>query len=267
MSGTPAPHPRHDAVAAAIREAYRQSHPAMGYRVERRSLGWFQYAPGPDLAGAVTVDEIDPASIRDLAPEIRRAYGDSAQVALHVEGRTLDARLRDALVAAGFEPIDGTTYLAHVGDASPVPLPHDVGIEDAGDATLAEWVRVKQQGFANGDADPPPDDLERELALRRAERAGAGRFRLASVGGQPAAAIGFYDGRDRLVFDLATPPRFRRRGLARVLLARVIAETKDAGHRSVVINTDENGWPAAWYRRLGFTDEVYWRRRYRVPVP
>jgi ribosomal protein S18 acetylase RimI-like enzyme len=51
-------------------------------------------------------------------------------------------------------------------------------------------------------------------------------------------------------------------GVARHLLCRVIADSYDHGCRSVVINTDPDDTPIKWYRRLGFTDEVYWRRNY-----
>ncbi len=54
----------------------------------------------------------------------------------------------------------------------------------------------------------------------------------------------------------------RQRGIARHLLAQVIADAYDSGARSVIINTDPQDTPIQWYRREGFKDEVYWYRRY-----
>jgi len=52
------------------------------------------------------------------------------------------------------------------------------------------------------------------------------------------------------------------KGIARQLLCQVIADSYDNGCRSVIINTDPTDTPIQWYNRLGFTDEVHWRRTY-----
>jgi hypothetical protein len=36
--------------------------------------------------------------------------------------------------------------------------------------------------------------------------------------------------------------------------------------RSLLINSDDGGPAADLYRRLGFTDDVYWHRRYARPT-
>jgi GNAT superfamily N-acetyltransferase len=134
------------------------------------------------------------------------------------------------------------------------------------EASLAEWSTTKLQGFANSEAAPDPQRLAREVALRRAEIAGEGRFLLARSGRAAASIIGLYEGEDRHVFLLATRIPFRNRGIARWLLTHVIAEAYAAGRRSVLINCDPDDTPIRLYRRLGFTDEVYWRRRYEPPT-
>jgi len=99
--------------------------------------------------------------------------------------------------------------------------------------------------------------------VRQSELASMGRFFIARVGDEPAASLGYYDGTDRLIFNLATRMPFRMRGIAKQLLCGVVANSYDQGCRSVVINTDPSDTPIQWYRRFGFTDEVYWRRNYR----
>jgi hypothetical protein len=123
---------------------------------------------------------------------------------------------------------------------------------------------VKLQGFADSEDEPDPGRLATELALRRAENRGSGRSLLASVRGEPAAVLGLWGEADWVIFNLATRLPFRRR-LAELLLAEVLHEAADTpGCRAVVINGEEEDWPLSWYRRYGFSDEVYWRRRYRL---
>lgn len=77
------------------------------------------------------------------------------------------------------------------------------------------------------------------------------------------AILGHYTGQDQMVFTLATRLPFRRRGIARAMLARWSADGDQRGVRSHLINCDDGGPADALYHRLGFTDEVYWYRRYR----
>lgn len=265
MSETAVRHAQHDIVVAAVRELYRTSQPAMGYRVERRALGWFQHPPGGESFGSVTVDAIEPAAVPELLAEIRRVYGHSA-VTVNVDDRARDAELGPALAAAGFTPDERTTFLAFVGEPPVVARPDGVEVAESGIDDLDVWARIKLQGFGNSDAEPDGDALAREVSLRRAEIRGEARLRLALVDDEPACAIAFYDGPDLLIFNLATPPRFRGRGLARLLLLDTVAGADAARCRSAVINADEEDWPVTWYHRLGFTDEVYWRHRYRLPA-
>ena len=51
-------------------------------------------------------------------------------------------------------------------------------------------------------------------------------------------------------------------GIARRLLCDAVAEGYARGCRSVLINTDEKDTPTELYRRLGFTDEIYWTQEY-----
>ena len=90
--------------------------------------------------------------------------------------------------------------------------------------------------------------------------AGQGRALAARVKGESVAVAAFYEGDDRFIFVLGTRVPFRHRGIGRTLLAHVVHDPGASGCRSVMINADEGGRPEALYRRLGFTDEVHWRR-------
>ena len=96
--------------------------------------------------------------------------------------------------------------------------------------------------------------------------AGGAHYWLARVDGDPAAALSWYDGEDRLVFSLATRLPFRRRGIASHLLCRLLGDSERKNTRSVVINANEVGIPIKLYRRLGFTDEVYWHATYELEL-
>jgi len=80
-----------------------------------------------------------------------------------------------------------------------------------------------------------------------------------------ATAAGFYR---TAAFEVWVDDRARADRLTPALLARWSAEGAAHGVRSQLINCDAGGPAEALYRRLGFTDENYWYRRYhRGPAP
>ena len=255
-------HPQHDAIAATLRSWYITSAPAMGYQVERRRFGFYMRPPAG--FGEVTVTDAGPEDVPALLADVRAYYGDTS-AGIFVEDRRADAIFGPALVAAGCTRAAAETHLVHVGAAPEVrPVPGVVP-EPMTDATAAEWSTTKLQGFANREDAPDPERLAAEIAVRRAESTGAGRFLFARAGRDPAAILGLYDGEDRHIFLLATRVPFRNRGIARWLLSHIIAEAHADGCRSVLINCDPADTPIQLYRRLGFTDEVYWRQHYEPP--
>jgi GNAT superfamily N-acetyltransferase len=62
---------------------------------------------------------------------------------------------------------------------------------------------------------------------------------------------------------VATRIPFRHRGIAKQLVSYVLADAYKQGIRAVIINADQTGMPIEIYRRLGFTDEVFWRQGYK----
>jgi GNAT superfamily N-acetyltransferase len=256
-------HPQHDAVARAVASWYRESKPDLGYTVTRRPYGWLQRHPAVHGA-AVTLAPLAPRDVPAALAAIRADLG-AVSATLRVEGRDADAGLRPALEAAGCEAGSAESFLAFVGEPPAVPALPGVALEDVDEDTLAEWAATKVAGFAGIDpAAVTTGQLRAEIAIRAAEMRGRCRLRLARVEGAPAAAVACYTGDDWLVFSLATLPVFRDAGLARVLLADALARARVAGARATLINADPEDWPHAWYVRLGFEDEVYWRRTYRL---
>jgi GNAT superfamily N-acetyltransferase len=251
-------HAEHDRLVEEVRSWYRTSFPKMGYHVERRRCGFYGRA-----AGRIVVDALTPGEIPEFLEDARRYFGDrSAEIWL--ENERDDRALGVGLVAAGCARQNATVYLAHVGSRPKPRAQSDVNIEPVHAETLTEFAIVRLKGFANSERQPSNEQIAREVAIRQAELKGAGRFLIARVGREPAAILAYYAGIDRLIFLLATRVPMRNRGVARDLLAHVVADAYDSGGRSVIINTDPQDTPSQWYRREGFDDEVYWHCRYAL---
>ena len=255
-------HPEHERLSEEVRSWYRTSTPELGYQVVQRRFGSYRrHAEDPDSA-LIIVDALSPDEVPEFLADAT-SYFDKRAVNIWIEDKNLDATLGPALIAAGAASDKENTHLAHVGQRPERFQLSGITVENVTADTLMDYVLVKLKGFANSEDAPPVGDVEKELAVRQSELASIGRFLIARVNDEPAAILGYYDGSDRLIFNLATRTPFRMRGIARHLLCQVVADSYDQGCRSVVINTDPDDTPVQWYRRLGFTDEVYWRRSYR----
>jgi GNAT superfamily N-acetyltransferase len=255
-------HPEHDRLREEVRSWYRTSWPQRGYHVEYRRFGFYRrHAEHPD-SGLIIIETLRVDEVSEFLADAS-SYFDNRPVHLGFEDKNLDRTRGPSLVAAGCAIDNANTYLAHVGPRPDrVQLPR-VTVEPVTADTLMDYVRVKLKGFANSEDDPPGKNIDEELSVRKPEFESIGRFLIARIGDDPAAILGFYEGSDRLIFNLATRTPFRMKGIARQLLCQVIADSCDQGCRSVIINTDPADTPIQWYNRLGFTDEVYWRRGYR----
>jgi GNAT superfamily N-acetyltransferase len=256
-------HPAHDELVVEVARWYREPTPDMGYDLVESRFGWFNRPTSTGRGRGTVRPGVGAGDVDALVAEAQDAIAlDSLE--LVCDDRPTAAELGPALAARGFEPGTATVFLAYVGDpdhfdsSGPDGLAIDSVSREGEELTV--WGTVKLQAFADSEEPPAPEALERELAVRRAEMAGQARALLARLGGEVPAICGFYEGVDRYVFLLGTRLRFRRRGIARALLSHVVHGAAALGCRSVVINADESGRPAALYQRLGFTDEVHWRR-------
>jgi ribosomal protein S18 acetylase RimI-like enzyme len=193
-----------------------------------------------------------------------RDYFGQTEIDLWIDDRSKNATLGAALVNQRCVRSESTIYLAHVGALPKASVTAaDLVIEPVTAVNLKDFVVVKLKGFANSEDEPPPECIEREIAVREKEMRGPGRFFIARTMGEDVAILGYFEGRDRLIFNLATRVPFRMTGIAKVLLDSTLADSRDGGCRSVIINTNPEDTPINWYRRIGFTDEVYWRQTYR----
>lgn len=257
-------HPDHDAVVAEVRRWQTESFPAMGYVRERRRFGVYSRNVHLSFMNSVLIDALAPEEIPALLEEVRRFYGD-AEIDVSIDDPERDAVIGPALVAAGLERGRAFLTLVHVGELPGAGTVPELVIEELTEADIVPFSVAKIKGFLSDEAEPTPDRLTVENAFRRVEMAGDGRGLLARVSGEVAAVLSFYEGRDRGIGILTARLPFRERGIARALLCHLLADSHARGCRSVVIGADPEDTPITFYRRLGFTDPVYWSRGYSLP--
>jgi GNAT superfamily N-acetyltransferase len=252
-------HPEHDAVSREVHRWYNSSVPEIGLDGTAHWFG-FTCMIGADRARVVlTID--DPAGVPAALTAARAACAADSFTVM-VDDRDRAARLDAALRKHGCSYEESTTFLALTGPmASPAAGPDRLEVASIGTSELETWARVKLQSFADSEDAPAADAVTAEVTARRGE-APLAEYQLGILDGEPVAVLAHYPGADDLVFILGTRTPFRHRGIAQAMLARWVAAA--AGGRSLIINARDGGAPAALYRRLGFTDEVYWYSRYEL---
>jgi len=265
-------HTHHDLVAREVRSWYTEwpgrapgpagSDAGVEVRVRETSFGFLR--DGRAAGGRRVVLMLDdPSGVADALASCEEFFG-TPSFDVWVDDRQRAATLDPVLVSHGFHPEDNTIVLALTGplDASEGPAELDV-IEVIDDEHLRTWASVKVVAFSNSEDEPPSDAIAKEMEARRAEWPIA-RYDLANLRREPVAILAHYmASEDQMVFNLATRVPYRHLGIAQALLRGWAERATDAGARSLLINCDEHGQPAALYRRIGFTDEVYWHRRYQ----
>jgi hypothetical protein len=252
-------------VSSEVRSWYTASTPAIGLSVLQTHYGFLTDSDRADHKRLVLTEESPQA----VAPSVEAAaeFCGTSAFEVWVEDRARADRLTPALTSAGMEPVQDTIVLALVGPLRANPGPDGPSVEDVFDPEqLREWATIKIQGFSDAEARPDPERLRTEMAERQREWPVC-RYQLARLVGEGVAILGHYTGRDQMVFNLATRLPFRHRGIAQSMLARWSEEGDEQRVRSRLIDCDDRGPADALYRRLGFTDELYWYRRYRRSAP
>lgn len=141
----------------------------------------------------------------------------------------------------------------------------DLRIEGVTSSTVRDYEVVRTQAFSDCEDEPDEFEVAANTEARTVDLDGSCQLLIGRVGDVAAAIVGWYEGNDRLIFHLATRVPFRNRGIARHLLSHVIHvihETFEQRRRSVTIFADSGDSPIRFYRRMGFTEEVYWQARY-----
>jgi hypothetical protein len=256
----PAIHPEHDAVAQEVSGWFTASAPEIGYQVSEHWYGYQSDLGSGQTRVILRIGEPDQvaAAVADAA-----AASGAGTLTIWVDDRERAARLDGALRRTGCRPGDATTHLALVGRMTGRDGPEHLVIESVDEASLAEWATVKLQSFDDTESAPAPDRLAQEVAHRRGELALAG-CQLGLLGAERVAVLAYYRGRDQLVFNLGTRVPYRHRGIAQAMVARWVGAGTANGCRSLIINATDGGAPAALYRRIGFTDEIYWYQKYEL---
>jgi hypothetical protein len=218
----------------------------MGYEVEQRPYGVLARLAGK-FRVILASEEIDESLVSDLV---------ATRAEVWVEDRARAGRLAPALSELGYASGPATTYLALVGDVR-ARVRGDLALVAARDEV--DFARRKLTYFADG-ALPSEDELAREVATRRAEREESD-FYFVTLAGEVTGILAAYRGEDATTYLLATDVARRGRGVGAAALAAWVASTPARSH---VINALDGGRPEGLYRRLGFSDEVYWYRRFEA---
>jgi len=140
----------------------------------------------------------------------------------------------------------------HVGSHETPSAESTLSVEPVEDtATLATWSRVLCDSFA---APRPFGQAFAEFAVT----IGLGplspfRHYLARVNGEPAATCSLFLGAGVAgIYDVATLPELRKRGLGRLITREAMREARARGYRMAILHS--SGLGAGVYRGLGFRD-------------
>jgi len=122
-------------------------------------------------------------------------------------------------------------------------------------ASLRTLLREDHQEICAREKRPPYEEAvtDQMIAVKRA-KAPELRFWLARDRGADAAFFSSWPGVAGvgMVEDLFTRPRARRRGLARALIHRAVADARERGAGAVLIGADPTDTPKQAYAALGF---------------
>lgn len=253
-------HPYHDEVAAEVAGWFTTSAPEMSYRVRARPYGYLTELGANAVRAILRVEEPD-----EVAPAVASVVLEAAgrPIVLWVEDRTRNRSLAPALEEAGCRPGTAITHLALVGALRVARGPSQLSVEVIDADALERWATVKLKCFADSEEEPDPTSVQREVDRRRGELARSELW-IGSLADEPAAVLAHFTGVHRLVFNLGTRLCFRHRGVAQEMLGRFAAAGERDGCRSLMINAIEGERPEELYRRIGFTDEIYWYQSYRI---
>lgn len=255
-------HPEHQQLSKDIRHWFSHSHPEMDYLMEERPFGLYWNT------AEVSVRGVGAGQVGEFLADVK-AYYAQRPVLIYVDDREADAALGPALCAAGCEPADTEVFLAHVGPVGTAARRPDLAFEPVTQANLYDFEVARLKGFAESEDEPAVGELYAQFSRRRAEMTRGGGGMLARAGGEAASTVWWYErGGDIIVLFMATRLPFRRQGIGEALLVHAVERAYGRGSRSVMINVlVENSRAYRLYQRLGFTDEIYWRRRYSVRQP
>lgn len=204
------------------------------------------------INGVVGID-LDPGTAEERIAEVRDWFaGRGVPWRWLVGPTTRPLDLGERLVRAGFELVsDGAGMALDLAGFEPEPLPASVEIETVDDlAGLDAWGELQRRALTLDDGrmrawrDAHDRALSADVPLRDW---------IARLDGVPVAAAALFDSAGVAgIYNVATVPEARNRGIGRFITAAALAEGVARGHRVAVLGASEMGYPV--YRRLRFRE-------------
>jgi ribosomal protein S18 acetylase RimI-like enzyme len=183
------------------------------------------------------------------AEELAGEAGRVDRPMIMVRDQPTGARLASGFAALGWQLHRGL-LMAHrrpPGRTAPTEL-----VREVDEAALRPARRGQLTGYPWATPAVVEQLLDAKLLIARAVRA---RFFAVVVGGQVVTYTDLYDdGRTAQIEDVATLAEHRGHGYASAVVLRALQEARQSGCDLVFLAADEDDWPKALYRRLGFDD-------------
>lgn len=166
-----------------------------------------------------------------------------------VDDEELGRSLAPELEAAGWD-VNRLLFMVHDGTpANPTGIQVDEIVEAVHTAAKDEFNRrdpyIAEQNVV----------AQMRGLARRVSEATDKRCFAAYVDGTIAAVCELYsDGITAQLEDVATLEEHRKKGLARAVVSRALAEAQAWGHETVFLVADADDWPKQMYAKLGFEE-------------
>jgi len=252
----PSPRPASDEDALSLRETLGDGCAFLGRIGGEPVATAMIQAPEDDLTELVGVATLEAFRRRGIGgflsfEAVRAAFSRGASLAFL---SAADARAGSVYEAAGFSLAGHALF--YRGPEAPEPA---LEIREATDAASLEMARVLVLGHAAGLGDVPGVERVRADAsdLPGPYAPPAGALLVATFAGNPAGCVAFknLDGETCEVKRLFVDPAFRKRGIARALMLRLLERTRAHGYRRVRLGTLHTMTAAqTLYRDHGFVE-------------
>lgn len=254
-------HPQHDAVAEEYRGWYTNSAVEIDLIVHDHWFGFLSERRGP-LACRLTLEVDEPRDVERAINEARVLAG-PGPLQLRVDDRRRDELIGPAVERCGARSARRVITLALVGEMQGASGPENLFVLPVSPNGFEIYATVKLLAFNDDETLPPIEDITAEAAIRAAESPLADYF-VGWLDDRPVGVLGHYRGPDQLTFHLGTRLPYRHLGIAQAMLRHWVQRGQGRQCRSLMINCEEGGRPAAFYQRLGFLDEIHWFHRYEL---
>jgi ribosomal protein S18 acetylase RimI-like enzyme len=196
----------------------------------------------------LSLDPETHATVEELTDEIEAVFAEAGLAHRKVvcEGE-VGASLAPAFQARGWKR-EELLVMLHRG---PMPPVDTAGVDEV---EPAEVEPVWAEGMRASPEIRGEEEVRQLVAAQHRRRIAVDvRYFAARVDGEIASYCElFSDGQTGQIESVMTLERFRRRGLAKAVVTRALAESRSIGHELTFLEADADDWPKELYRRLGF---------------